>query len=123
MELITKALSLLITTVNSNNIPHTDVDVSTLESKVNTLRHLLPAVVTNKQEADHPTQPLNLEDAPRNNKIPKTDQLKAPRNALTGSAEHPMLDIKTDYDEEETVNHMESDPPPLWPNPRRPHRP
>ena len=92
--LITKALSLLITTVNSNNIPHTDVDISTLESKVKALRHLLPAVVTNKQEADHPTQPLNLEDAA---KTSKTDQLRAPRNALTGNTEHPMIDIKTNY--------------------------
>ena len=110
MELINKAFSLLTTTINSNNIPNTDIDLSTLGSKLNTLRHLLPAVVTNKQETDHPTQPLNLDDTPRNNKTPKTDQLKGPRKAITGSAKHSMLDIEVDYDKEETGNHTESDP-------------
>ena len=101
---INKELSYLITTVNSNSIPHTDVDVSTLENKVNNLRHLLPEVIASIEEADreqclffdHPTNPHplkipsysgnfsedfttfknNFKEAARDNKFSKTDQLR-----------------------------------------------
>ena len=41
MEQISKELSNLTTTTTSNNIPYTDVDMNTLENKVNTLQELL----------------------------------------------------------------------------------
>ena len=108
MDQITRELSVLITTITSNNIPRTDVDISTLENKVNTLRHLLPAVIASIEEADreqclffdHPTNPHPLKipsyfgsisdfkEAARDNKISKTDQLRVLQNVLTGNAKH-----------------------------------
>ena len=116
MDQITRELSVLITTITSNNIPRTDVDISTLENKVNTLQDLLPEVIKSIEEADreqclffdHPTNPHPLKipsysgsfsedfttfksdfkEAARDNKISKTDQLRVLQNVLTGNAKH-----------------------------------
>ena len=45
MEQITKDLSNLVATVNNNNIPRTDINMSALGNKINTLQDLLPTVI------------------------------------------------------------------------------
>ena len=52
MEQINKEFSNLTTTTTSNKIPHKNVDMSTLESKVNTLQELLTEVIKSIEEAD-----------------------------------------------------------------------
>ena len=124
MEQITKDLSDLITTVYSNSIPYTDVDIKSLEDKVKLLQDLLPTVIASIEEADReqglfsdqPTNPHplkipsysgnfsedftafknNFKEAARDNKISKTDQLWVLQDALTGNAKHLI------YLEEET---------------------
>ena len=52
MEQITKDLSDLITTIYSNSIPFTEVNIIALENKVNILQDLLPTVIASIEEAD-----------------------------------------------------------------------
>ena len=49
MDQITRELSVLITTITSNSIPCTDIDISTLENKVNILQDLLLTVIARQR--------------------------------------------------------------------------
>ena len=116
MDQIARELLALITTITSNNIPCTDVDISTLEDKVNTLQDLLPEIIKTIEEADReqclffdlPTNPhplripsysgtfsedfttfeRNFNEAAKDNKVSRTDQLGILRSALKGNARH-----------------------------------
>ena len=52
MEQITKDLSNLVTMVNINNIPCTNIDIRALWNKINTLQDVLPTVIASIEEAD-----------------------------------------------------------------------
>ena len=54
---MSKELSNLTTTTTSNNIPYTDVDMNTLESKVNTLQELLPEIIKSSNTSSMRTTP------------------------------------------------------------------
>ena len=114
MEQITKDLSDLTAMINNNDIACTDIDMSALGDKVNTLQDLIPIRIASIEEADReqglfsdqPTNPCpqqipsysgtlsedfitfkdNFKKAAEDNRISKTDQLDKLREALTGSA-------------------------------------
>ena len=116
MEQFRKGLSNLTTAIRSNNILCTDVDISTLEDKVNTLQDLLPEIIKTIEEADReqclffdlPTNPhplripsysgtfsedftnfeRNFNEAAKDNKVSRTNLLGVLRSALQGNAKH-----------------------------------
>ena len=61
MEQITKSLFDLIDTVNNNNTFCTDVHISALRDKINTLEDLLPTIIAGIEEAER-KQPLPTKD-------------------------------------------------------------
>ena len=106
----------LTTTITSHNIPCTDVDIWALEDTVNTLQTLIPEIIKTIEEADReqclffdlPTSPhplkipsysgtfskdftafeRNFNEAAKDNKVSRTDQLGILRSALQGNAKH-----------------------------------
>ena len=65
MKQLNKDLSKLVTMVNTNNIPCTDVNIKTLDFKVNTLQNLITSIEETGKDQDLPsnlqTNPHSLE--------------------------------------------------------------
>ena len=50
--LISKEFTNLKALINTNNITRADIDISTLEGKINNLQNMIPAKIKNIEEAD-----------------------------------------------------------------------